>query len=130
MADLITYASYKQLADYYAASRHVVLKSKDYLYDAVYSVVLFDELFPSYDLLTPTYNAYVRVDGEYHSPSSLLEAIRAINNHVISRGSYANVNEFLAVNNAQLNKLDTKWANMSAEAGYVINAAYYTDTIV
>ena len=126
MADLITYTQYKALADQYAQAVLTISKSQTYLYDAVYDVVLYDDLLPSVDLLDPFYDVYTRGVNVTAATTGLLEAVRAVNAHVINRGGYSDINSYLGVNNANLNKLDTNWATLSSQAGYAINAAYYT----
>lgn len=131
MADLIAYSDYKTLADYYASAREKVLLVKDDLFDAVYSVVQYDELLPTVDLVGPFYDSYLLSANEFRTPASLLEAVRALNSHVLSRGNYDDINEYLWANSAgdPGNKLDITWQTLSTEAGYPIEDTYVADTI-
>lgn len=131
MADLIAYTNYKTLADHYASARERVLLVKDDLFDAVYQVVLLQELLPEVDLLYPFYDSYLLSSNEFKTPASLLDAVRALNSHVLTRGDYDNINEYLWENNAHLlaNNLDITWQTLSGEAGYEIDDVYVSDTV-
>ena len=127
MANLIAAADYKTLSEYYSSARDRVLLVNDDLFDAVYTVVLLDELMPEVDLLNVFWTSYLVSANAYESPSSLMAAVRALNNHVIVRGGYADINAFFAANPGLF--VDTTWQVLSAEAGYDISDTYVTDYI-
>ena len=127
MSNVISATDYKALADDYAAARERVLAVNQDLFDAVYAIVLFNELMPEVDLLNVFWTSYLVSANAYESPSSLMAAVRALNNHVIVRGGYADINAFFAANPGLF--VDTTWQVLSAEAGYDISDTYVTDYI-
>ena len=122
MANLISAADYKILADYYSAARNRELLVNDDLFDAVYHIVLLNELQPEVDLLNIYWNSYLLSANRFETPSSLLTSVRALNNHVVVRGNYDDINEYFAAN-AGL-EIDETWQSMSSDVGYDISDTY------
>ena len=122
MANLISAADYKILADYYSAARDRELLVNDDLFDAVYHIVLLNELQPEVDLLNVYWNSYLLSANRFETPSSLLTSVRALNNHVVVRGSYDDINEYFAANVGL--EVDETWQSMSSDVGYDISDTY------
>ena len=119
---LINAADYKIVADYYADARDRELLANGDLFDAVYYVVSLDQLAQEIDLLQTFWDTYLITANFVETPSGLMPAVTAINNHVIVRGSYEDINEYFA-DNAGLT-IDATWQSLSADAGYDISDTY------
>ena len=128
MATLIAAADYKTLADYYSSARDRVLLVNDDLFDAVYSVVLLDEIMPEVDLLNSFWQTYLNASNLTETPNSILGAVRSLNAHVIVRGSYDDINEYFAANTTAIAggplTIDATWQSLSADVGYDISDTY------
>ena len=122
MATLIAAADYKILADYYSAARDRVLLVNGDLFDAVYHIVLMNELQPEVDLLNTYWASYLLSANTFETPNSLLGAVRALNGHVVVRGSYDDINEYFAANPGL--EVDETWQSLSSDAGYDISDTY------
>jgi len=118
---VINGTNYRLIAVDYATAYDNAIEVKDYLFEAVYQVVLLDSIQPEVDLLTPYWDSYQVNAPVYSSQSSLLGAVRAIQAHVLKRGSYATVDAYLA---AEGITVPATWATLSATAGYPISDTY------
>jgi hypothetical protein len=123
---LIPKPDYKILSDDYADAWDAVVSSNDYLYNAVITVVDLDVLYPEVDLLNPFYQSYLLSVSQIQTPSSLLDAVRSLNTHVLVRGPYRTLNDYYAAANQTAPALKAKvmWQYLSAEAGYDISDTY------
>ena len=102
--NVISGTDYLAIATYYTNARASNIGSVDYLYDAVYKIVLSTQFYPTIDLINEYWTSY-RVNAEiYRSPSTYLSAVRAINNHVVNRAGQdiADVNDYLIDENIQV----------------------------
>lgn len=102
-------------------------KSSQDLWDALYVVVLDDQVYPEVDLVNPFHNSYVQsMNVIASSPigASVAQAIRAMNAHVITRslGTYTTINDYFAAN-AGLTVYQS-FASLSAGVGFTIEPAY------
>ena len=125
MANVISGASYVSVATSYAHARDKVVASVGYLFTAVYEIVLLQEILPEVDLLQEFYNSYLINNDLLKSPVNFLPAVRAINNHVLSRGGAllthgtdASLDAYL-YNEGDL-KVPQSWADLSSAAGFTI----------
>ena len=114
---------YRQIAIYYSDAYDTYNGATDYLWLAVYRIVLLQVVFPELDLLQDFWNAYfINMSGTGASaPNSWLNAVSAINNHVITRGTYTSIDAYLA---AEGILVPANWISLSAQAGYTISSAY------
>lgn len=119
----ITGAQYKQLADSLADARDTQILSKDFVFNAVYDIVLFQAIYPELDLLEDFWDAYSVETSATFSPSSLVGAVRSLQRHVIARSSYTSVDEYLW-NELYPDKVQASFQTMSALAGYTISDMY------
>jgi hypothetical protein len=96
-SNVISGADYLAIATYYANARIANVGSVDYLYDAVYKIVLSDNVYPTIDLINEFWTSYQINTDIYRSPTTYLSAVRAINNHVINRSGSAvtDLNDYL-----------------------------------
>lgn len=112
---------YLQIAEAYANARNEVLSAKQFLYDAVYLIVLLDEIEPEVDLLSDFWDTYNINLDTLEAPTLLLSAVRSLNNHVLIAGNYATVDAYLASESVTVPQT---WADLSAEAGFTISSSY------
>ena len=106
---------YHDLAVAFANARAQVLGAKQYLFDAVYLVVLLQQVTPEVDLLNVFWDTYNINLDTLESPTLLLSAVRALNQHVLIEGKYASVDAYLAAYGVTV---PSDWAELSALAGY------------
>jgi hypothetical protein len=83
--NVINGVDYLAVATYYSDARAQSLSTVDYLYDAVYRVVINDEVYPTIDLVAEFWNTYQVGSAVFSASTSFLGAVRAINNHVLTR---------------------------------------------
>lgn len=118
---VISGVDYKGIADDYAAARNAVLDVREYLFDAVYKVVLLQSIMPGVDLLEVYWNSYLVNAPIYTNAINLVSAVKAMESHVLTRGGYANVDQYLAAEGIQV---PAAWAELSDDAGYPISNTY------
>jgi len=119
---LINAADYKIISDYYAGARDKELLANGDLFDAVYHVITLNELAQEVDLLAKYWSTYLITANFVETPSGLMPAVTALNNHVIVRGSYEDINEYFADNLGLL--ISSTWQTLSSDAGYDISNTY------
>ncbi len=103
-------------------------KSSQDMYDATYTILLNDQIFPQVDLLNVFYNSYVSVSNTVTNNavnSGIGDAIRALQSHVITRsgGAYASINDYYADSGGI--QVYESFADVSASVGYVIDETLY-----
>jgi hypothetical protein len=125
MATVISKDDYYTVSHQLAVAKGLIEDTNDYLFEAVYQVVILDDLYPEVDLLNAFWDAYRSNTAVTLLPNNYVEATRAMQKHVLKRGGFANVDEYL-VNNAlgATLKVDQEWADLSQAAGYPISSAY------
>ena len=130
---VISMEDYLKIADNYGLARNQVLSSVQYLFDAVYDVVMLQGIIPEVDLLSEFYNSYQINTNTFRSPITMLSAVRTLNNHVINRGGWTSIEEFLLKNGDPLSvntnvltasKVNAGWAELSNASGYTIGVDY------
>lgn len=131
MANVISGAAYVAVATNYGNAREQVVASVGYLFTAVYEIVLLQDLLPEVDLLQEFYNSYLVNNDLLKSPVNFLPAVRAINNHVLSRAgdlltapgahpTYGPIDSFLYNSHHGPFTVPQSWADLSAAAGFTI----------
>ena len=125
---LISCEDYKCLADLYSQARERVLAVNQDLLDAVYQIVMLQTCIPEIDLLSSFWNSYNLSSSQFNTPTALLEAVRALNNHVIVRGGYTEIDEFFAACTTDGTPItvDETWQSLSSEVGFDISDTYVT----
>lgn len=117
MANVISQADYSSIATSYANARDKAVSAVGYLFDAVYTIVLLQDLLPEVDLLQEFYNSYLINNDLLKSPVNFMPAVRSLNNHVLNRSSYSDIDTYL---DAASQTIPQTWADLSASAGFVI----------
>lgn len=112
---------YVAIATAYAIARAQQLTVKGYLFDAVYNIVMLQEIIPEVDLLNEFYNSYTVNANLFSAPQTLLQAVRRLNNHVLNRSSYATLDAYLAGEGVTIPQL---WAELCTAAGFTISSTY------
>lgn len=129
MATVISGADYQTIATAYGKLKARLDGARGYLYDAVTTVVLMTDLEPTVDLLAEFYNAYLVNYNSINSGQPYIAAVKKLNNHILSRGGYADINAFLLhasqVENGNVPyHVPAAWADLSNTAGQTINGTY------
>lgn len=131
--NVISGTDYLAIATFYSQARASNIGSVDYLYDAVYKIVLSDSVFPTIDLVNEFWTSYQINMDIYRSPTTYLSAVRAINNHVINRAGagITDINDYLIEENITV---PLGWADLCKTTGILIcrsritgNPTTYTD---
>jgi hypothetical protein len=130
MADVISGAEYVSIANNYGSLRERLDATTDYLYDAVYTIVLFNEFEPTLDLLQTFYDTYVLQTQILNNNTPYHAAIRALNNHVLLRAidpstdsGYTDINDWF--DDQGVGKvLKPEWQTMCAELGFTIEDGF------
>lgn len=118
---VISGADYRNISLEYDSIRARMLLTKEDAYDAVYLIVRLNEVDPEVDLLAPFNNAYLAQVSDSTSTSTLINAVRALNQHAIVRGGYADIDAYLA---AESITVPQNWADLSEAAGFTIADVY------
>lgn len=118
MPNVISGADYSTIATNYAHARDKAVSAVTYLFEAVYQIVLLNELVPEVDLLQEFYNAYLINNDLLKSPVNFLPAVRALNNHVLNRGTADTVDDFLTEEGVTVPQT---WATLCESAGFDIS---------
>ena len=120
MAQVISQEEYRNIALDYSAAYDRFFEPSDFLYDAVYRVVLLQVVIPEVDLVNPFYDAYNIRFQNSDVPDSMLNAVAAINNHVIQRGGFDDVDAYLDSGSGIT--VPANWAALCTLAGFSIDA--------
>ena len=117
--NVISGTDYLAIASYYTDARASNLGSVDYLYDAVYKIVLSTQFYPTIDLINEFWTSYQINADIYRSPSTYLSAVRAINNHVVNRAgsTVSDLNDYLE---AEAIKVPMGWAELCKATGSLV----------
>lgn len=117
--NVISGTDYLAIATYYADARNSNIGSVDYLYDAVYKIVLSTQFYPTIDLINEFWNSYQINADIYRSPSTYLSAVRSINNHVINRSgtTVTDLNDYLEAESIQI---PMGWAELCKATGVLV----------
>jgi hypothetical protein len=127
---IISHDDYKKIADQYAGIMNDYGTTQSQLYAAVEYIVLLQVVNPEVDLLTPFWNAYLSVSNTamaFARNSMMIDAVRALNNHILNYDNAASINtaydtidKYLADSTGQgssmANALQQTWADLSQEA--------------
>jgi len=119
MSTVISATEYRNISLDYSAAYDRLLAPTDFLYDAVYRVALLQVVIPEVDLINPFYDAYNINFTTQDIPASWINAVTAINDHVIQRGGYDDVDAFLDDKGITVPQ---NWATLSSVAGFTISS--------
>ena len=115
---VISGTDYQNIATQYATARELLLKVSEYLFEAVYQVVLLNEIVPEVDLLQEFYDSYLVNADLYKSPVTLLSAVRTINNHILNRSSFSDIDDYFVSEGITVPR---DWANLTSATGVSID---------
>ena len=118
---VISGTDYRSIADEYAGAYNLAFDIRDYLFNAVYKIVMLQVIAPEVDLLQTYWDSYLVNATLYSSAINLTAAVKAMESHVLTRGGYDTVDEYLAAEGIQVPQA---WADLSSDAGYPISATY------
>lgn len=118
---VISGTDYRLVADEYSDAYNTAQDIKDYLFNAVYRIVLLQVIMPEVDLLQVYWNSYLVNTPIYTSSVNFTAAVKAMQSHVLVRGGYDTVDEYLAAEGVLI---PAGWAAISADSGYPISSTY------
>lgn len=135
---VISGADYVAIANHYGNLRAQLTTAANYLYQAVYKIVQFNEFEPTLDLLNAFYETYTLQTQVLNNNTPFQGAIRALNNHVILRArdaegnAYTNdsvsglsaIDQFLDDEGVADHVLREEWQTMCAEVGFSIDDGF------
>lgn len=134
MATVLGKSDYLSISIYYTnALRRLRLTDSD-LFNAVYAVVLLDTVEPTVDLAKPLFTAYEENGATIGYPGNFIEAVRIVQNHVIDRGGFNDVDAYLEATTlngvaASAILVPEEWSDMSGEAGFTISSSNVDTTL-
>ena len=111
---------YLTIATNIATARDNIVSVVDNFYSNVYEIVLLDDIQQTLDLLEPMYSAYSVSDTSLRTITLYQTAISALNNHILTRGGYSNINQYLAAEGIDVPQT---FADLSSLAGFPIDAS-------
>lgn len=114
---LISFVDYRILSDDLAAARESTLNINAFTFDAVYTVVMLQDVQQEVDMLNDFWNTYLLNADTFETPSTLLGAVRSMDAHVLQRSTYATIDAYLIANGGTVSQI---FADLSAAAGYPI----------
>lgn len=125
---VLSHSDYRAIAQNFAAARERLTETDSFLFDSVYRVVILGAILPEVDLVAPLWSAYLQNGGSASVPANYIAAVKAVNQHVLSRGGFTSVDAYLTattLNGASTSAITVPaaWAEMSATAGYTISNA-------
>lgn len=135
---VISTIDYKSIMTDYADAQNQLTGISDNYFDAAYTVLVTNVFDPEIDLLIAFHNAYIVSQGAYASaPSSAINAVNSLQNHVLAQGisagnngapavglKYDDINDFYLDDGGFAVTIPQAFANMSSQAGHTIESAY------
>mgnify|MGYP005841319723 CR=1 FL=1 len=118
MANVISGTDYNAIATNYSEARDRVVSAVDYLFEAVYQVVLLQSIVPEVDLLQEFFNSYQINNEALRSTVNLLPAVRSLNNHVLRRSDEESLDAYLTSEGITV---PASWASLSQSVGFTIS---------
>jgi hypothetical protein len=125
---VISHSDYRAIAVNFAAARERLTETDAFLFDSVYRVVSLQAILPEVDLVNPLWTAYVQNASSSSIPRNFLDAVRAVQAHVLSRSGLSDIDSYLeatTVNGSATSAITVPaaWAEISAAVGYPIDDA-------
>ena len=125
---VILQSTYLAIANDYDSAREYMLRGKARLLDAVQTIVNLTgtgALAPEVDLLNVFWDTYQTNNDFFSGTTTLISSVRAINNHVLNEGGYANLDAYYEDATGDLGGFSVPcfWGQMSISAGYSIDGA-------
>ena len=123
--DVISGANYLSIARSYAAARDHLSNVEQFVFEPVDLIVHFDEILPTVDLIGEFYSCYLATTQWVSNTTTMLNAVRALQQHVFSRSGYGSVQTYIEreiMTEGSANGIPERWAALSKEAGFNIDA--------
>jgi hypothetical protein len=120
MSNLITRTEYATISQNLASALESIELAKDFAYDNVYTLVISDNIVVTYDLHNTFYEDYQKAILLSNTNATFLNGVRALQRHVLSKGGYGTVNDFLDDQEPPLT-VPSKFATISILAGFNID---------
>ena len=117
---VISDTDYLDIANYYANARDQIIGAKEFLFDAVYKIVMLQEITPEVELLNTYWDSYLINTDVLESDVLQLSAVRALNLHILNNTDYVSIDAYLTGEGFQVPQA---WADLSAASGFPISAA-------
>ena len=127
MSNVISVESYVSLAEDSSNAVLALRAPSVFIANSVDDIAALNAVYPTLDLITPFFNAYQASISTSAYPSSWITACRALNNHVINRGGYADIDAFLATGPGYVPQ---QWIDLSLAAGFTISSTYLNTLFV
>ena len=124
MANVISGTDYSTIATSYANARDRVVSAVDYLFEAVYQIVLLQSVVPEVDLLSEFFNSYQINNEALRSSVNFLPAVRSLNNHVLRESDETSINDYLQSEGVTV---PPTWASLSQAVGFSISEDNITE---
>ena len=135
---IISTTDYKSIMTDYADAQTQLDGISDKYFDAAYTVLVTNVFDPEIDLLIAFHNAYIVSQGTYASaPSSAINAVNSLQNHILAQGvsagnngapaageKYDDINDFYLDDGTFTSVIPQSFANMSSQSGHTIESAY------
>ena len=123
---VIDTTKYKQISDNIATAKAQLKLAVTEMYSAVYTIALLDDVTQSVDLLQPLFTVYQLTDNAFSRTSLFDGAVLALNNHVLRRGGYTNMDSYLAAGAGTPDDviLLPEFWDLCNKLGYNVSATY------
>jgi hypothetical protein len=112
---------YLTIATNIATARDSILSAVDDFYSNVYEIVMLNDIQQTLDLLEPLYSAYTVSDTSLRTITLYQTAISSLNNHILTRGGYSNINQYLTAEEVEVPQT---FADLSSLAGFPIDESH------
>lgn len=124
MADIITKATYISIASSISGAVDPLSGVAAYYLTAATAVLDANLFDVELDLLRPFHNAYLSAESIYTStPTSAVEAVRALQQHVVQRSTQGDVVAWCNANTIRVRDVGSSFCVVSAAAGYPLRVA-------
>tara|TARA_Y100000310_G_C20653508_1_gene800741 strand:+ start:1293 stop:1664 length:372 start_codon:yes stop_codon:yes gene_type:complete len=120
MASVISGTDYRAIAVEYSDAFTKQTAMKQDFFDAVYIIVQLNVIIPEVDLLQRFWGNYLVNTDSAKSKENFLSPVRVLQNHVIQRGGFATIDDYLVSEGITVPK---NWADLSDAVGFTISAA-------
>lgn len=123
MSETINPELYKYVSDKYGLVYRSVQNSFTYLDDAVIHIARMNNVEAKLDLMRSFRSCCNEFEQNKFIPN-LYSAASAINNHVINRAGFSDINDWLSSNNI---KVIQEWASLCSKIGFTIESSNIED---
>ncbi len=133
----LTVSSYQTVADLYAFAEIQVVGLTSYYFDAAYEILIQQDFDPELDLLSPFHQAYLGAESAFlQTPQAVIQAVTALQQHILNKAEttagvkFTDINVWIKATGGRGDgevdqdafRVEPKFAQLSAKAGFAINA--------